>query len=144
MGVHRLLLICTPTAPHAMLCWLCALCFFHCWSPLAFLIIHLNFISLWFVYMLSLLIFFLLPSSRDLFPAHGCVLVNLEIDLPLRDGSDLVCSWNKRNCHLDCILFHTKAATSHIFLLTGFLFAPQVKEFLHKIEKLHLQLKTFM
>lgn len=53
----------------------------HCWSPS---LPHSPSIStsfpLWFVYMLSLLICFLLPT-RDLSPVHGTVLANLEIDL---------------------------------------------------------------
>lgn len=92
MAVHLPLLICTPTAPHpdgppwlsalysSFSPWPCAL-LKHCWSPS---LPHSPSIStsfpLWFVYMLSLLICFLLPT-RDLSPVHGTVLANLEIDL---------------------------------------------------------------
>lgn len=91
----------------------------HCWllSLPHSLSVSASF-TLWFVYMLSLLICFLLPS-RDLSPVHGTVLVNLEIDLSLWDGSDIVCSWNKRKCHLVCSLFHILSDST----VTGFLVA---------------------
>lgn len=55
----------------------------HCWllSLPHSLSVSASF-TLWFVYMLSLLICFLLPS-RDLSPVRGTVLVNPEIDLSL-------------------------------------------------------------
>lgn len=84
--------------------WPCSL-LKHCWSPsLPHSPSISNSFPLWFVYMLSLLILFLLPT-RDLSPVHGTVLGNLEIDLFLWDGPDIVCSWTKRKCHLGCSLF---------------------------------------
>lgn len=88
-AVHLPLLICTPTLTVPLA--ICPLFFFsvpgdvlysnRCWL---LSLPHSQSISasftLWFVYMLSLLICFLLPS-RDLSPVYGTVLVNLEIDL---------------------------------------------------------------
>lgn len=101
----------------------------HCWSPSHSPSISTSF-PLWFVYMLSLLICFLLPT-RDLSPVHGTVLANLEIDLSLWDGSDIVCSWNKRKCHLGHILFHTLSEVpwqdSWLLLYCG-IFLPQTEK----------------
>lgn len=145
------LLICTPTAPHpdgppGFLPFILlsvpghVLYLKQCWSPS---LPHSPSIStsfpLWFVYMLSLLICFLLPT-RDLSPVHGTVLANLEIDLSLWDGSDIVCSWNKRKYHLGCSLFHTLSDSP----VTGFLVASLLWNFPPQIEKQPVMLLLYI
>ena len=138
MAVHLSLLIGTPIAPPPDAPpWLSALFLFPfqspaiCWPPS---LTHSPSIStsfpLWFVYMLSLLIRFLLPTM-DLSPVHGTVLANLEIDSSLWDGSDIVCTWNKRKYHLGWRLIHTLSDST----VTWFLVASLLWHFPPQIEK---------
>lgn len=139
--MHLPLLICTPTAPHPDgPPWLTALyASFGPWPCALFeallvtlttpLSIHLNFISTvvclhaFFIDLLFVAYQGFIPCPWDCISEPWDWLVSLRC-------SDIVCSWNKRKCHLGCSLFHSLSDGA----MTGFLFASLLWNFPPQLE----------